>query len=265
MNIAPPKSGRTIQSVARALNILEVLSKAEGEMQLGEIARETELNVSTCHHILLTLMTRGYVAQNNRGRAYFLGTKILELSSNRARQFSLAELAMPELRRLNSVTGENVHLAVIQGNDLVALAQLDSTKIVQVNMEAISLTGAAHATAIGKSILAWLPENEIERIIRQKGLPQFTRSTITDFDALKESLRLVRRFGFAIDREEFLPGVVCIGTALRDYSGTVLGSISCTLPDSRAADENIEIVKQAVLDCVAKLSSKLGRPKGDSV
>jgi IclR family acetate operon transcriptional repressor len=75
----------------------------------------------------------------------------------------------------------------------------------------------------------------------------------------------VRRFGFAIDREEFLPGVVCIGTALRDYSGTVLGSISCTLPDSRAADENIEIVKQAVLDCVAKLSSKLGRPKGDSV
>ncbi|MFP6710303.1 MAG: IclR family transcriptional regulator [Rhodospirillales bacterium] len=257
-------SGRTIQSVARALDILEVLSRAEGEMQLGEIALATDLNVSTCHHILLTLMNRGYAAQNKRGRAYFLGAKILELSSNRARQFSLAELAMPELRELNAATGENVHLAVIQGNDLVALARLDSSKVVQVNMEAINLSNAAHATAIGKSILAWLPENEIERIVDQKGLAQFTSSTITEFEALNESLRLVRRFGFAIDREEFLPGVVSIGTALRDYSGTVLGSVSCTLPASRADDENVENVKQAVLACVAELSGKFGRPEGDS-
>ncbi len=266
---ANDKKSREIQSVARALNILEVLSKTPGqrhmrEMQLGEIAKATNLNVSTCHHILLTLMNRGYVAQNKPGGAYFLGTKILELSSNRARQFSLAELAMPELRHLNNVTGENVHLAVIQGNDLVILAQLDSPKVVQVNLEAISLTNAAHATAIGKSILAWLPDNEIERIVSRKGLVQFTARTITDFEALKENLRLVRRFDCAVDREEFLMGVVAVGTALRDSAGTVLGSVSCTLPESRADDQNIENVRKAVLECVDELSTKIGRPKGDS-
>ena len=137
-------SNREIQSVARALNILEVLSKAQGEdrggeMQLGEIALATALNVSTCHHILLTLMNRGYIAQHKRGRAYFLGLKIHELSSNRARQFSLAESAMPELRQLNKVTGENVHLAVLQGDDLVILAQLASHRVVRVNLDAINL------------------------------------------------------------------------------------------------------------------------------
>jgi IclR family acetate operon transcriptional repressor len=234
-------------------------------MQLGEIAETTGLNVSTCHHILLTLVNRNYVAQNERGRAYFLGSKILELSSNRARQFSLAESAMPELRQLNAATGENVHLAVIQGNDLVVLAQLDSPKVVQVNLEAVSLTNAAHATAIGKSILAWLPDNEMERIVRQKGLAQFTPKTLTDFDDLTENLRLVRRFGYALDREEFLPGVVSLGSALRDFSGTVLGSVSCTLPESRADDENVENLRKAVLECVVELSAKIGRPSGDSL
>jgi IclR family acetate operon transcriptional repressor len=262
-------SNREIQSVARALNILEILSKAQGEdrggeMQLGEIALATALNVSTCHHILLTLMNRGYVAQHKRGRAYFLGLKIHELSSNRARQFSLAESAMPELRQLNKVTGENVHLAVLQGDDLVILAQLASHRVVRVNLDAINLTNSSHANAIGKSILAWLPDIEIERIVSQKGLTQFTVRTITDFDDLKENLRLVRRFGYALDREEFLPGVASVGTALRDQAGTVLGSVSSTLPESRANDENIEMVKNAVLECAVDLSAKIGNPKINS-
>jgi len=265
----PAKTEREIQSVARALNILEVLSKAQGEaqlgeMQLGEIAEATHLNVSTCHHILLTLMNRSYVAQNKRGRAYFLGPKIHELSSNRARQFSLAERAMPELRHLNIQTGENVHLAVLQGNDLIVLAQLDSPEVVRVNLEAISLTNSAHATAIGKSILAWLPDIEMERIVSQKGLEQFTPGTITDFDELKENLRLVRRFGYAMEREEFLAGVASVGTALRDQAGTVLGSVSCTLPESRANEGEMESVTSAVLDCVGELSAKIGRSAEDS-
>ena len=263
------KNKREIQSVARALNILEVLSKAQGEaqlgeMQLGDIAEMTGLNVSTCHHILLTLMNRRYVAQHKRGGGYFLGAKIQELSSNRARQFSLAENAMPELRELNKSTGENVHLAVIQGNDLVVLAQLESPQVVQVNLDTVSLVNSAHATAIGKSILAWLPDNEMARIVTQKGLAQFTPDTITNFDELTENLRLVRRFGYAMDREEFLPGVASVGTALRDQSGTVLGSVSCTLPASRADEKNIEDVAKAVLECVGKLSVKIGHSKAES-
>ncbi len=264
----PSYYNREIQSVARALNILEVLSKAPGEekvgeMQLGEIAIATNLNVSTCHHILLTLMNRGYVAQHRRGRAYFLGTKIHELSSNRARQFSLARSAMPELRQLNMVTGENVHLAVLQGNDLVVLAQLNSPKVVRVNLEAINLTNSSHATAIGKSILAWLPDIEIERLFNEKGLAKYTPATIVDFGNLKENLRLVRRFGYAMDHEEFVVGVASVGTALRDHAGAVLGSVSCTLPESRADTEHFDLVKNAILKCAVDLSEKIGYSKLD--
>jgi IclR family acetate operon transcriptional repressor len=253
---------RGIQSVARALNILEVLSKAQGEgkvgeMQLGEIANATDLNVSTCHHLILTLMNRGYVAQHKRGQAYFIGTKIHELSSNRARQFSLADSAMPELRQLNMVTGENAHLAVLQGDDLVVLAQFESPQVVRVNLEAVNLTNSSHATAIGKSILAWLPDVEIERIVNQKGLVKYTPATIVDFDHLKENLRLVRRFGYAIDQEEFVVGVASVGTVLRDQAGTVLGSVSCTLPASRADTVHFDAVKNAVLQCSVDLSRKL--------
>ena len=255
---------REIQSVSRALNILEVLSKAQsegkvGEMQLGEIAIATDLNVSTCHHILLTLMKRGYVAQYSRGRAYFLGTKIHELSSNQARQFSLAASAMPELRQLNMVTGENVHLAVLQGNDLVVLVQLDSLEVVSVNLGSINLTNSAHATAIGKSILAWLPDIEIERIFKQIGLRRYTSETIVDFSDFKKNLRLVRRFGYAIDHEEFVVGVASVGTAIRDQAGTVLGSVSCTLPESRADTKHLDLVKKAVLTCAIGLSEKIGK------
>ena len=255
------KEGRTIQSVTRALDILEVLSNSPGELALNEIASATGLNLSTCHHIILTLLTRGYVSQAQKGRGYALGSRVLELSSNRARQFSLVDLALPELRRLNDTTQENVHLAVIQGNDLAVLAELDSPRVVRVVTGGISHANAAHATAIGKAILAWLPEQEITRILDQKGQTKFTENTITKKNNLIEALRHVRRFGFALDEQEFLPGVISVGTALRDYSGTVLGSVGCTLPADRADEEHLDLVKAAVHDCVEALAAKLGRPQ----
>jgi len=259
---AVPKDGRTIQSVARALDILEVLSNSQDELPLNEIGQLTGLNVSTCHHIILTLLNRGYVSQAQKGRGYTLGSRVLELSSNRARQFSLVDLALPELRRLNDTTEENVHLAVIQGNDLVILTELESPRVVRVVTGGISHANAAHATAIGKAILAWLPEQEISRILDQKGQSKFTEQTITKRHDLIEALRHVRRFGFALDDQEFLSGVVSVGTALRDYSGTVLGSVGCTLPAGRADEDHLESVKAAVRDCVESLAAKLGRPEG---
>jgi len=257
----PEKARRTIQSVDRALDVLEVLGRAGTELSLREIAVQAGLNAATCHHLLSTLAMRGYVSQNPRGRTYFLGTKILELSSSRVRQFNLVDTVMPELRRLNQETRESVHLAVMQGHDLVTLAKLDSFYAIRVGTDAIGKTNAAHATATGKAILAWLPEPEIARVIAEKGLTGFTENTITDIADLTENLRLVRRNGFALDREEFQPGVTCIGTAIRDHLGTVIGSISCSMPEMRATAEQLEKVTSAVRRCATALSEKLGTPK----
>jgi IclR family transcriptional regulator, acetate operon repressor len=252
------KSGRTIQSIDRALDLLDILAAADSELALGEIAGKAGLNSSTCHHLLATLCKRGYVGRNPRARTYFLGARITELSNRRLKQFNLIDLALPELRQLNTATGEAVHLAVLQGNALVTLAKLDSRLPVRVGSDEAGKANAAHATATGKAILAWLPEAEIARVIASNGLTRFTDKTVATIAALMDDLRQVRRNGFAIDREEFQPGVVCVGVAIRDHAGAVIGSISSSMPAMRASPQAVDLVKTAVKACAAAVSDRLG-------
>ena len=253
--------GRTIQSVDRAIDVLEALGQAGEELPLKEIARKTGLNVSTCHHLLATLVNRGYVGRSRLGRLYFIGGKVSELSRSRLSQFSVVELAMPELRRLNRETGETVHLSVLQGHQLVALARLDSSHPVGVGSASASVSMAAHATAGGKAILAWLPEVEIDKVLADTGLKQFTDNTITDTQAFMTELRNIRRNGFASDYEEFQPGVRCIGSAVRDYNGAVIAAVSCSMPEMRATTELVGKVRDAVCVCAKILSERLGSPE----
>ncbi len=249
---------RKIQSVERALSLLELLAEASDGIRLNDISNDLGLNVSTCHHLLSTLMDRGYVAQSGKDRVYFLGNKVLELSGSRMRQFNLADLAMKDLRGLNNKTGETVHLAVLQGDELVTIAVLDSHHAVRVVSGPSGKAEAIHATATGKAILAWIPEGEIERILKRRGLGRFTEKTITDRKALVEELRQVRRNGFSIDNEEFQPGVICIGAAIRDYTGAVVGAISCSLPTMRADDRHLNEIAADVKVAVRTISENLG-------
>lgn len=255
------KGGRTIQSIERALDLLDILATGDCELALHEIAARAGLNNSTCHHLLATLVKRGYVGRNRRTRSYFLGARITELSNSRLKQFNLTDIAMPELKQLNETTRESVHLAVMQGHALVTLAKLESRLPVRVGSDETGKTNAAHATATGKAILAWLPEPEIARVIASNGLPRFTEKTIGSIAGLMEDLRLTRRNGYAIDSEEFQPGVVCIGAAIRDHAGAVIGSISCSMPQMRADGKARDKVKTAVKLCAAAISERLGGTK----
>ena len=247
-----------MQSVERALDILEALSASEGELQLREVAERTGINLSTCHHLLTTLVSRGYVGQHLRDRSYFLGNKVFEISSLRSRQIDLVPMAMPDLRHLNRETQETVHLEVLRGADLTTLAKLESRLAVRVGTDDFGKANAAHATATGKAILAWLPENEMMRVIAEKGLNRFTDKTITTLAGLVEALRLVRRNGYSTDQEEFTLGVTCVGAALRDHSGAVVGSVSCSMPVMRADKAHLEAVTKAVRYCASSISNRLG-------
>lgn len=255
------KRVRTIQSLDRALNLIDLLAASKAELPLNELAARAGLNVSTCHHLLATLLRRGYVGQKPRTRGYFLGARITELSNARLKQFNLIDIAMTELERLNEVTRESVHLAVMQGHALVTLAKLNSRLPVGVGSDETGKSNAAHATATGKAILAWLPEIEIARVLADTGLPRFTENTIGTLPELIEELRLVRRRGYALDNEEFQPGVICVGGAIRDHAGAVIGSVSCSMPKMRAKGKALEEAKSAVKHCAATISERLGGPK----
>ena len=259
--LAPAPGGRverhSIQSVDRAMTLLEAIAEAGGETTLTELSRRTKLNISTCHHLLSTLVNRGYVAKVPVRRSYALGARILYLSNACLTQVDLPLRAGPFIEQINTTTGETVHLAVLQGDTMVKVAKRESRHPVRVDTGALGKTDAAHATASGKAMLAWLPEDEMRRVLAH-GMARYTPNTITEWPALIEELRHVRRNGYSMDREEFQPGVICIGAAIRDHNGAVVGAISASTPTMRASDEHLTLVREQVVGAVRALSAGLG-------
>jgi IclR family acetate operon transcriptional repressor len=253
-----PRAGRVIQSVDKAVDLLEALSQQDTDLQLKEIAALVGLNISTCHHLLHTLLVRGYVAQDPRTKTYALGNRVFALSSARSRQIDVVRLAMPTLRRLNEETKETVHLAQLQGRELSTLVKLEALHAIRVDIGQIGKSNAAHATATGKAILAWLPEAEVTAIVAEKGMTRFTDKTITTFSELMEQFRLIRRHGYAFDAEEFQPGVVCVGAPIRNHLGATVASIACSTPTMRSSDAQLLHLTQCVKSAAATMSQSLG-------
>src|SRR5215469_9250452 len=241
--VAAQGDRHNIQSVDRALYLLETIADAGGEATLTDLASRTGLNISTCHHLLATLIQRGF-ATKVPGRLYALGARIIYLG-HACLQVDLPRRAQPYLEAINQATGETVHLAALQGDNVVTLSVREARHAVRVDTGRIGKMEAPHATSLGKAILAWLPEDEMRRILAH-GMKRFTDKTITEFPALIESLRIVRRNGYALDREEFLPGVICVGAAIRDQVGTVIGAISASTPAMRADEAHVTLMREEV-------------------
>src|SRR5207344_488263 len=149
----------SIQSVDRALFLLETIAEAGGEATLTELANRTGLNISTCHHLLATLIQRGFAAKVPGPRIIYLGHACL--------QVDLPRRAQPYLETVNQATGETVHLAALQGDSVVTLSVREARHAVRVDTGKIGKLEAPHATSVGKAILAWLPEDEMRRILAQ--------------------------------------------------------------------------------------------------
>lgn len=259
----PPRSRadgerHSIQSVDRALFLLETIAEAGGEATLTDLATRTGLNISTCHHLLATLIQRGFAAKVPGRRLYALGARIIYLG-HACLQVDLPRRAQPYLEAINAATGETVHLAALQGDSVVTLAVREARHAVRVDTGKVGKIEAPHATSVGKAIMAWLPEDELARILNG-GMTRCTDNTITEFPALLESLRTVRRNGYAIDREERLPGVFCVGAAIRDQAGTVIGAISASTPAMRATEEHIGLMRDEIVAATRALSAQFGAP-----
>ena len=260
----PPRASRgngdrhNIQSVDRALFLLETIAEAGGEATLTDLSIRTGLNISTCHHLLATLIQRGFVTKVTGRRLYALGARILYLG-HACLQVDLPRRAEPYMEKINRLTGETVHLAALQGDTVVTLAVREATHAVRVGTSRTGKVDAVHATAIGKAILAWLPEDELKRLIAG-GMNRYTDKTITDFPELLESLRVVRRTGVAIDREEYLPGVICVGAAIRDQAGAVIGAISASTPIMRADEAHIAQMRDEIDAATRALCAEYGGP-----
>ncbi|MGB5557888.1 MAG: IclR family transcriptional regulator [Paracoccaceae bacterium] len=248
---------RTIQSVDRALRILEAVAGERDGITVSEISEQVGLNMSTCHHLITTLVQRGFLAHLGRMRGYALGPKLSELVELSEQETDAAALLDKDLRALGAKLGHGVQFATHSDTSLVTRLSFPGPDDEVVEPSEVEKMTAMHATATGKAILAWIPDTELVRVISANGLTQYTPRTITTLSGLVEELRLVRRLKFAVDDEEFHEGIVCIGAAIREGAGAVIGSISVTISAERATQDYRQYLIREMIGAANNFSNKL--------
>lgn len=245
-----------IQSVDRALGILESFSSDRPELGVSELSRSLALNKSTTFGLLTTLERRGYVEQNPENGKYRLGLRVLDLGAAKLSEFHFAAAAKPVLRSLVDRFGETVHLAIYDRGEVVYVDKIEGANALQI-ASFIGKRNPCHCTGVGKCLLAFQPAEEIERVIAA-GLPALTAKTITDPDALKAVLAKVRTEGRAQDDEEIEAGLSCVAAPVRDYSGAIRAAISIAAPTIRIGPGRIDEFFSAIQEAARLISRNLG-------
>jgi IclR family transcriptional regulator, acetate operon repressor len=251
---APQAPSGGVQSLERALDILEVLSRSEGDLGVSEVGTSVGLPNGTVHRLLSTLTRRGYAHQNPLTRKYGLGLKAFALASS-ARE-SLGPLARPFLEELTVVSRESSNLASLDKNAVVYIEQVPAPRMVRMFTEPGN-HAPLHSTGTGKVLLAYQPPEVLDSVVRQTGLPRFTAHTITDAGELRGELERVREQGYAMDSEEMEDGVRCLAAPVFGGDGAVLAAISVSGPASRLDRERITELIPEITRISAALSESL--------
>lgn len=242
----------TDTAVEKTLAVLEALAD---HSRITDIARVTGLPKSTVHRLLQTMVDRGFAILGSDG--YLTGPRVLALAGKVLRPVDTVERARPFLRSLQESTRCTVHLAVLFGDELVYVDKIEADKPYRMASR-LGMSLPAHGTAIGKAVLAAMPAPDLDAYIDRTGLPSRTPHTITSFPRLKAQLTRVRRSRFALDDEENEVGVRCVGAAIRDHAGTVIGGLSAsTLAMEHSLPELIALGPR-VLRAADEVSAALG-------
>jgi len=248
---------RYVQTLERALDILEVLARSEEYLGVTEIGNRIGLHKSTVHRILQTLCYRGYVEKEKDRERYHLGIKIVELGTRFFNDLEIRKVAASFLGLLAKSFDEVVHLVLLDDGEVVYIDKRESSQLVGLHSK-VGRRALMHCTAVGKAILSTLPEEEVRYILQTKGMPGFTYTTITDPDRLMEQLREIKRLGYALEAEENEIGILCLGTPIFDYSGRAIGAISVSGPVNRMKEKGTERIGEEIKRAGLEMSSKLG-------
>jgi len=255
-----PQANREVtltQAVLKALDILECLASVERPLSAQEVAQHCSLSRPTAYRHLVTLATRDYVTTCDDGRSYQVGPKVLELGKSFLDRLDLPELARASMRELSRTSQETVHLAVLDGTEILYVAKVDGPQSVRM-YSAIGTRNPLYCTAMGKAILAFLPPEKRTALLDQTTLARRTANTITDKTALDQHLELVRSQGFAIDDVEFEEGIRCLGAPIFNHTGRVTAAISISGPAYRLSNSRLQELSGQVVETSEAISNKLG-------
>ena len=253
------KDIKRVQSIDRAVSILECFNEDKRELRLQEISDKLGLNKSTVHGIITTLKYHGFISQNEETQKYKLGIRFIEFGDVVLNSINIRSVAFPVVEEVCSKIDETVQVAMQDGANVVWILKSESTKSVKTSTK-IGAMLPIHTTADGKVILCHQESDNIIKYLPKK-LSKFTKNTISKKGELLKRLEEIRNNGYAIDNEEYVEGVKCIAAPIFDYDGSVKFSISSTGPAFRMTDEKIKenliIIKEAAKEISRRLGYKL--------
>jgi IclR family acetate operon transcriptional repressor len=248
-----------IRSVLRALDVLAAVS-AQGTADLSTLAAAVDLHPTTTLRMLESLRSRDMVRQR-RGR-WEIGARAFEIGSTFLSRVSMAGEAQHLVEELAERLNETANFGILDHGEVLYLAIAHG----QWELGIQALPGGrhpAHCTALGKALLAHLPWEEVEQILEERPPVQLTRATLVEPADIRRDLARVVRRGYAVDAEERLSGVVCVGAPIRDATGKVVAAISVSGPRLRFGRDRIPALADEVVAVADKGSVILGAPKAE--
>ena len=245
-----------LQSIDRVVSLLDMLSESDVPLSLAEICTRMGLHKSTAHRSLIVLERTSMIERTPEGK-FRLGIKLYELGNRAIEQIDLRERVQPFFRRLAMEVGETVHLSVLQKAKVVYLDKVEPNRRVCMTSKT-GTSNPVYCTAMGKAMLAFLPEDMREEALSKIKYVRFTTKTLCNREALLKSLERVRKRGFAIDDEEIEVGVRCVGAPIFDSNRHPIAAVSVSGPASRITVQSVPAIAERLIRSCNEISRTLG-------
>ena len=246
------------QSLRKALQILEGMTKIPTPARLQDIAKSLKMPQSTLLRFLNTFIDFGYVSQDHDTSCYYLTLKLAELGSRVRDSFPFQNSLAKYVKLVAQQFNESASLCIEHNMQMVYIVTQDSPSRMLQTLHRIGRIAPIHATGVGKLHLMNYSDTQLEDLLKKYGLPKFTNNTITGMEALKTEINLIRKQGYALDNEECEEGVRCIAVPVRNFSGDVVAGISLSAPVTRLDKIRTDEIIKYLLDIGAEASKEMG-------
>jgi len=256
-----PRGGRDpylLASLHRGLEVLDCFAERE-TWTLSDLAAHLGQSKATVFRVLHTLEQFGYLAKDAASGRYALGLRLHALGSSAMRNEQLRWQSLPPLQDLAEGTGETVHVGILHDGVVVTVQIVEGTRAVRMH-SVVGKRSPAHASALGKVLLAYLPDAEVDGIVAQRGLARFTPNTITEAGTLREALHRARLDGFARDEEEIEIGLRCLAVPITDSTGRPTAALAVSAPAARMDAAHAAALLPRVKSAAARISRMIGSP-----
>jgi IclR family acetate operon transcriptional repressor len=251
-----PRDG-AVQSVDRALLIIETLAEDDEGYRLTDLAVRTGLSPSTVHRLLTTLEKRRFVQFDRDKSMWHIGAQSFAVGATFARRRNFVCQAMPYLRKLRDQTKETANLAVVDDETIIVLTRMESREIMR-SLTKVGGRVAMVASGVGKAVLATYSDEDVNAIIRRQGMPRFTEKSIVRASELFRELATIRQRGYAVDDEEARIGLRCVAAVVYNNCSEPLAAISVSGMTSRVTEDRLPALGRTVCEVAAELTVALG-------